>query len=128
MGRDLFATQPEAQPVAKGRDLFAVQPEQVQPEIQAQPAQQAIQTAATVPPEATVGEEIVGGLDTAKTIISSAVAQPVAGIIGGLETGGRADLRFLGFDAVETTGECVKTINAIKNFISLDPSTEEGHR
>jgi hypothetical protein len=75
-----------------------------------------------------VTDEIIGGLDTAKTIVSSAVAEPVAGIIGGIETGGRAILNALGFDAGDPTGEGTKTINAVRDFIQLEPSTEEGQR
>jgi hypothetical protein len=80
------------------------------------------------PENPTITDEVIGGLDTAKTIVSSAIAEPVSGLVGGIEAAGRATLNALGFDAGDPTGEGVKTINAVKDFMSLEPSTPEGTR
>lgn len=74
--------------------------------------QQAIEPAA----EPTLGQEVVGGLDVAKTIVSSAIAEPVAGLAGLITA------PFVGID------QATKNIEAVRNFISLEPSTEEGKR
>ena len=117
--------QPVAQPA------LASQPQQLQ-----QPQQGVINDITTVPvdispdvdtnlqsglvqpatQETTTIDEILGGLDTAKTIASSIIAEPVAGLVG------LASIPFVGVD------QAVKNINAVRDFISLEPSTDEGIR
>jgi hypothetical protein len=64
----------------------------------------------------TVGDEIVGGLDVAKTIVSSAVAEPIAGLVGLISS------PFVGVE------QATKNIEAAREFITLEPSTREGQR
>lgn len=76
--------------------------------------------AAPLPPtnqdDPSIGEEIVGGLDVAKTIISSAVAEPIAGLAGLISS------------PFVSQEQAVKNISAVRDFISLEPSTDEGKR
>ena len=68
------------------------------------------------PEQVTVGDEIIGGLDTAKTIISSAIAEPIAGLAGLISS------------PFVSQEQAVKNISAVRDFISLEPSTDEGKR
>lgn len=61
-------------------------------------------------------DEFIGGLDTAKGIISSAVAEPIAGLAG------LVSLPFT--DSAQAT----KNIESVREFIQLEPSTDEGKR
>ena len=67
-------------------------------------------------PQTTIGEEVIGGLDVAKTIVTSAVAEPIAGLAG------------LFTSPFVSQDQAVKNINAVRKFISLEPSTDEGKR
>ena len=78
----------------------------------AQPVQQPIQQAQAP----TVGDEALGGLDVAKTIVSSAVAEPIAGLAGLITS------PFVGVE------QATKNIDAVKEFITLEPTTVEGQR
>ena len=86
----------------------------VQPGIAPQPpAQPAMQP---VTQQTTIGQEALGGLDVAKTILSSAVAEPLAGLAGLITS------PFVGLD------QATKNIEAVRSFMTLEPSTELGRR
>jgi len=63
-----------------------------------------------------LGAEALGGLDVAKTVITSAVAEPIAGLAGLISS------PFVSQD------QAIKNISAVREFITLEPSTEEGQR
>lgn len=67
-------------------------------------------------PSTTIGEEIIGGLDVAKTVVSSAIAEPIAGLAGLISS------------PFVSQEQAVKNISAVRDFISLEPSTDEGKR
>jgi len=81
--------------------LDSVQPGQIEQPIQAEP---------------TLGEEIIGGLDVAKIIISSAVAESLGGLAG------LATAPFVGLE------QATKNLEAVRDHITLDASTELGKR
>lgn len=91
MGRNLFEEQP-----AKGRNLFAEQ----------QPAQ----------PEKTIGEDIVGSLETVGTILSGAVAEPIAGIAGIAQA----------INPFAEAGAGAETVRDVREALSYQPITEAG--
>lgn len=71
-------------------------------------------------------DSIGGALDVGGSILSSAIAEPVAGVVGGLEAAGRGLLNFIGVDAGDAVGEGVQTINTIKDFLTADIDSDEG--
>ena len=91
MARNLFA---EQQP--KGRNLFSEQ----------QPAQ----------PETTIGEDIVGGLETAGTILSGAVAEPLAGIAGIAQS----------LNPYSEEGAGAEAVISAREALTYQPRTEAG--
>lgn len=106
--------------------VSGVQPvtQELRPEQAATPVEQdfvpteealAIQPA-EVPQKPAATNEIAGGLDVAKAIVSSAVAEPIAGLAGLITS------------PFVSQEQAVKNIEAVREFISLEPSTEEGKR
>lgn len=81
-----------------------------------------------VEPETTIGEDITTGLQTAATIGRSAIAEPIAGVIGGVEAAGRGFLNLIGFDTGDAVAEGVETIGAVRDFITGDPGSEESKK
>jgi hypothetical protein len=66
------------------------------------------------PVESTIGQDIVGGLETAATIASSAIAEPVAGLAG------LVTAPFAGVD------EAVKNIESLRSSLTYSPKSEAG--
>lgn len=101
------------QPVAQGQQLA---PQQVQQVVQ-QPAQ-TIQQTPVQPiepqPESTIGEKILGGLEAAGTVVSSAIAQPLSGLVG---------LASLPFDDLSGSAE---NVAATQDALTFQPKTEAG--
>ena len=58
-------------------------------------------------------EQVSGGLETAAVIGSSAIAEPIAGIVGAVTA------PFLGID------EAVKKIESVKDFLTISPRSEQ---
>jgi len=68
------------------------------------------------PTDPTLGQEVVGGLETAGTIATSIVAEPLAGLAGLITA------PFVGIE------QATKNIEAVRNFITLDVDTDVGKR
>lgn len=68
------------------------------------------------PVEPTLGQEVAGGLEAAGTVISSAIAEPIAGLAGLITA------PFVGIE------DATKNIEAVRDFITLDTESEIGQR
>jgi len=116
-------TMPEQQGVQNDIDtgvnnIAALPSDSVQPVIQQDfvPTDEALAATEQPAAQSTVGDEVLGGLDVAKTVVSSAVAEPVAGLAGLISS------PFVSQD------QAVKNIESVREFITLEPSTQEGQR
>lgn len=77
-------------------------------------------------PDTTTGENLLGGVEVAGTIVSSALAEPIAGVVGGLEAAARGIGNFVGLSDSDAIGESVKTINTIRDALTFNPKSKEG--
>lgn len=68
------------------------------------------------PVEPTIPEQIVGGLETAGALVSGAVAQPVAGLAGIVQT----------ISPFAEPGAGTRAVKAVSEALSFDPRTTEG--
>lgn len=63
-----------------------------------------------------IGDQAIGLADAAGTVVSGAIAEPIAGLAGALSA------PFVGVD------ESVENINAVRDRLTHDPKTEEGRK
>lgn len=119
------AQQPTAQPQAAPIQQAAQQqpPQTLQPSQQgggvdllAELEQKQFTDAQAAQPQPEESREIVGGLEAAGTILSSAIAEPIAGLAGLITS------PFVGIN------EATRNIQAVKDFITITPETSEGKR
>ena len=67
-------------------------------------------------PQPEESREVVGGLEAAGTVLSSAIAEPIAGLAGLITS------PFVGIE------EATRNIQAVRDFITITPETKEGKR
>ncbi len=67
-------------------------------------------------PETTIGQDIVGGLETAGTVMSGALAEPVAGIAGTLAA----------INPFVDEGAGARTVESVREAMTYQPRTEAG--
>lgn len=75
---------------------------------------------ASLEPEPTLGEEIVGGLETAGTVITGAAAEPIAGIIG------LGSLPFLAAQESTEASDVGDVVRQVREGLTFEPRTKEG--
>ena len=74
-----------------------------------------IQPVAT-PAQPTLGEEVVGGLETVGQVVTGAIAEPIAGLAGLITS------PIVGLE------QATKNIESVRDFITLDVATDTGKR
>ncbi len=100
--------------------VSGVQPVELRPEQAATPIEQDFiptEEALAIPApglqEPTIGEQALGGIETAGAIVSSAIAEPASGIAGAVTA------PFVGVD------EAVKNIDSIRDLLTFNPKSKE---
>ena len=84
--------------------------------IRAQQQQQQQQPAQPVPQETTIGEDVVGGLESAATFASGIVAEPIAGISGLVQSA----------NPWADEGAGARAVEGVREALTYQPRTEAG--
>ena len=115
---------PQVQPTAAGTlpEGFVIESQPTQQEVGLDvvdtgiPSDRALPLGGIPPVEPTLGQEVIGGLETAGAIVTGAVAEPIAGLVGLITS------PFVGVE------QATKNIEAVRDAITLDIRTDVGKR